>query len=132
MAKKYNYMKDSDVKRLFLTWIQSPDPMLLKHTADRCRFFQFVKGCFSFVGRHPYGSKIDLSIFNKYLINALSEPRLSLYGDRYTDEVNENIRHEAVVLFERIIEYEDTKGNYISKAARDAEKKHKITATKNE
>jgi hypothetical protein len=109
-----NFMQDEGVYSLFKIWIQSPDPMLLKHPADRQMFFKFIKACFASIGGHPYGKKIDLDIFNKYLIEALKE-HCSEEGDKFTEEVNENIRHEAVVLFERIIEYEDTKNSYLGR-----------------
>jgi hypothetical protein len=96
-----NYMQDKEVYKLFNLWIHSPDPMLLNNSLDRQSFFRFVKACFDFAGHHPYSNKIDVGLFSASFVDALT--------GKHNKEFIEELRHKSVILFETIIEYEDTK-----------------------
>ena len=109
MAK--NYIQDKWVYKMFKIWISSPDPMLLNNLQDRQDFYRFIKACFDIAGRHPYGKKLDMDIFNASFTEATR--------DKYPEETRELLRRQSVTLFERIIEYEDTKmSGYIGKRHR--------------
>jgi len=93
-----NYMQDANVKKYFDRWINTPTP--LGHPSDTRRFYQFVKACVDYAG-HP-------NLSRKLSIHSL---KLSLYDalhDKYPETAYENLVNEIVILFEHLIDYEDT------------------------
>jgi len=93
-----NYMQDQDVRGYYDRWRKSPT--LLDHPNDIEKFYKFVKKCVSFAGHKDTRKKLDTSIL-----------RLHLYDDlhgKYSEDYYDKITHEIIVLFEHLLEYEDT------------------------
>jgi len=93
-----NYMQDDNVKKYFNQWINSPTP--LGHPFDTRRFYQFVKACVDYAGRPNLRRKLSIDILKLSLYDALH--------DKYSEKAYENLGDEIVILFEHIIDYEDT------------------------
>ncbi len=92
-----HYMDDEVVKKYYTAWINSPT--LLDHPMDTERFFRFVKACVAYAGHGNLLGKLDTSILRLHLEDLHS---------KYSEEAYDDITHRIIVLFESILEYEDT------------------------
>jgi len=99
-----NYMKDSNVRQYYNFWINGPT--LFEHIRDRERFYKFVKAVVNWAGgRESQGSrelqkKIDTSFLALHIYDS--------FHDKYSEEYYDKLKHEILVEFEKLIEYEDT------------------------
>ena len=96
MAKYY--MDDENVRKYYDRWISSPT--LLEHPTDKESFYKFVKACIGYAGHGNVVRKLDTSILRLHLYDDLH--------DRYSEEYYDEITHKIIVLFERLLNYEDT------------------------
>lgn len=91
-----NYMADKNVKTYYEVWARSP----YKHPLDMERFYKFVKVCVNCVGRGHLGRKLDVSYLEASLYDS--------FRGNHNEESWDKFRHEIVVLFEHLRDYEDT------------------------
>lgn len=100
--KTVNYMLDTEVQNHFDKWIDSPT--LLDHTLDRERFYRFVRYCVKFarsrVRNKPLQSILKADLFRESLIEKCKI--------RSSEKLNPDIVSQAVSLFSRLVEYENT------------------------
>jgi hypothetical protein len=94
-----NFMKDPNVRRYYESWVHREVP-LGTNLLDREYFYRFVKACVKYAGRGKLRRKLNTDLL-----------KLSLYDDwheRYPEDVYDEMKFQAAVLFEELLEYEDT------------------------
>ena len=95
-----DYMQDSEISKFYKEWRHGATSF--DHILDRERFYRFVKSCVRHVGKGDLRRELDIDILKAYLYDDLAELRQNNYP-AYEKEV-----HKIIVLFETLLEYEDT------------------------
>ena len=91
-----NYMADPNVRKYYDRWKTSPT----SHPLDMRNFYKFVKACVQFAGHEDVRKKLDTSILRLHLYDAFHE--------QYSEENYDKFTHKIIVLFETLLDYEDT------------------------
>jgi len=95
-----NYMQDSTVYNYYRHWIAC-FPNLLGHSLDRESFYRFVKACIQYTEGKNIIRELDTSILRDHLYDDLR--------DKCSADGYEDITSEIIILFERLIQYENTR-----------------------